>query len=59
MAKLQALGYDYVYIGAQGNSEGQALNAQTLIDSGYLEPIYQDGNIAVLRGRNPARANQP
>lgn len=59
MAKLQALGYDYVYIGAQGNSEGPALNAQTLIDSGYLEPVYQDGDIFILRGRNAAAPKQP
>ena len=55
--RLHDLGYDYVYIGEKGNSNGGGLNAAALVASGLAEQIYNDGNISILRSH--AAAAQP
>jgi hypothetical protein len=54
LGKLRDLGYQYVYIGAQGNYNGGGLDAGRLVQSGLAEQVYQDGAVSILRILDPA-----
>jgi hypothetical protein len=49
LTQLRDLGYQYVYIGAQGNYNGGGLNAEQLVQTGLAERVYVDGPVNILR----------
>jgi hypothetical protein len=48
LTELRDLGYEYVYIGAQGNYNGGGLDAKQLVQSGLAERVYADGPVNIL-----------
>jgi hypothetical protein len=48
LTQLRDLGYEYVYIGAQGNYNGGGLDADQLVQSGLAERVYTDGPVNIL-----------
>jgi len=49
LSELQALGVDYVYVGARGDFSGDELNLDELAKSPDLELVYRTPHVGILR----------
>lgn len=55
LSELQALGVDYVYIGAKGDFSGPSLNAARLGQAEGLTLVYQNAGVSILRIQSPGQ----
>jgi hypothetical protein len=56
--ELQALGVDYIYIGANGDFSGPGLNAAQLGRSGSVALVYQTTGVSIFRIRSPGSGDE-
>ena len=54
--ELQALGIGYIYIGANGDFSGPALNAAQLGQSRDAAVVYQTPHVCILRIQSPTNS---